>query len=456
LKTYILMITSMVAIGICIADSSLLRFAGISNIYVIINSNLVLFSFFISIFGITNLFLLYSIAKGRKQLDIQDKHSITVVTSKWRSNSDFWIVSLVQIVILGILVVMLFQMTFTKTYYLIEVLFLVYCSFTLAFTFIFRLTLRFYKWYRSKQSRMFLLYCILFVIILTNYLVFLSYVSIDLSYHSMIIKPVSTRMFFASLYDISPYIEGGLNFFYDILTFISFIVAWITTVILLKSYSKKIGLIKYWILSCIPLVYFLSRYDLLINPLIQYLGIAGVQFSVPYLTFLSATQQIGGIMFGIYYWVVSSRVLSRNLKDYLVLSGIGMMFIFGSNEIQGLLISYFPPFGLITVLFMGLGSYLLFLGLFELAAFVARNSEIRTAVNKTIGELSLVKNIGRSEIERIVGTKVARLAKIAQKNDTEIKEYEFDNEELKEMVEDIINEVHSSKRISYKDDNDNA
>ena len=105
---------------------------------------------------------------------------------------------------------------------------------------------------------------------------------------------------------------------------------------------------------------------------------------------------------------------------------------------------------------MGLGSYLLFLGLFELAAFVARNSEIRTAVNKTIGELSLVKNIGRSEIERIVGTKVARLAKIAQKNDTEIKEYEFDNEELKEMVEDIINEVHSSKRISYKDDNDNA
>jgi len=230
----------------------------------------------------------------------------------------------------------------------------------------------------------------------------------------------------------------------------SFVAAWITTIVLLNGYSKKIGLIKYWILICLPLIYFLTRYDVLISPIIQFFGLSGVQFNVPYLIFVSAAQQIGGVLFGIYYWVASRKVLNQRLKNYLVLSAIGMMFIFAANEIHGLLITFFPPFGLITVSFMGLGSYLLYIGISDLAALIATNSEIRSELNRKVEALAHVKNIGRSEIERIVEDQVKQVSKSIPKVDREITEYEFDNEELKELIQDVMNEVNLRKKEPAK------
>jgi hypothetical protein len=202
------------------------------------------------------------------------------------------------------------------------------------------------------------------------------------------------------------------------------------------------------------LIYFLSRYDVLISPVIQYLGFAGAQYNVPYLILISAGQQIGGVLFGIYYWAASRNVLNQRLKNYLVLSAIGMMFIFAANEIHSLLITFFPPFGLITVSFMGLGSYLLFIGIFDLAELISRNSEIRNELNRKVQELSLVKNIGRSEIERIVEGQVRKASKSVITEENDIRSYVFEQEELKELVEEVMNEVNIRKRSTKKTGND--
>jgi hypothetical protein len=245
-----------------------------------------------------------------------------------------------------------------------------------------------------------------------------------------------------------PEIQGNLNLTYDILTLMSFIVAWITTMHLLNVYSKKIGLVKYWLLICMPLIYFLSRYDVLVSPLTEYLGLSDVQFNVyyvSYLIFVSGTQQIGGVLFGIYYWIASRKVKNQKLRNYLILSAVGMMFIFAANEIHGLLLSFFPPYGLITASFMGLGSFLLYLGIFDLASLIARNSEIRLNVNRTVQELSLVKNIGRSEIERVVAGQIKLASKSVPAEDKGMRSYEFEQDELKQLVQDVINEVNLSK-----------
>jgi hypothetical protein len=192
----------------------------------------------------------------------------------------------------------------------------------------------------------------------------------------------------------------------------------------------------------------------LIGPVIQNLGFSGVQYNLTYLIFLSASQQIGGVLFGIYYWIASRNVLNQKLKNYLILSAIGMMFIFAANEINGLLVTFFPPFGLITVSFLGLGSYLLYIGIFDLATLTARNSEIRNELNRKVQELSLVKSIGRSEIERIVEGHVKSATKSVSSEENDTREYVFEEGELKELVQEVIDEVNSRKRISKKQ-NDN-
>lgn len=123
-----------------------------------------------------------------------------------------------------------------------------------------------------------------------------------------------------------------------------------------------------------------------------------------------------------------------------------MMFIFAVNEIHTLLVTFFPPFGLITISFMGLGSYLLYIGIFDLATLIARNSEIRNELNRKVEELSHVKNVARSEIERIVEGQIRIASKYVYKEENEISNYVFEHDELKEMIQEVMNELNLRKR----------
>ena len=129
-----------------------------------------------------------------------------------------------------------------------------------------------------------------------------------------------------------------------------------------------------------------------------------------------------------------------------------MMFIFAANEIHALLITFFPPFGLITVSFMGLGSYLLYIGIFDLVALIARNSEIRNELNRKVEEMSLVKNIARSEIERIVEVQVRTASKYVPKEESDISNYVFEHDELKEMIQEVMKEVNLRRDTKKSED----
>ena len=78
-----------------------------------------------------------------------------------------------------------------------------------------------------------------------------------------------------------------------------------------------------------------------------------------------------------------------------------MAIVFGSIEIDSLLYATYPPFGLVTISFMPIGSYLLFTGIFLSAALVARDKELRKQFyNTAVSQLSLLKTIGVTEMEK--------------------------------------------------------
>jgi hypothetical protein len=104
----------------------------------------------------------------------------------------------------------------------------------------------------------------------------------------------------------------------------------------------------------------------------------------------------------------------------------------------------YPPFGLVTVLFSGLSSYMLLVGILGCAAYVSRDSELRREVHKGIVSDSDVMKMGRAEMQREIENRVrTTLDKVKLSN--EVKYFTPDEEDVKVMIEDVLNEVHSKR-----------
>lgn len=91
----------------------------------------------------------------------------------------------------------------------------------------------------------------------------------------------------------------------------------------------------------------------------------------------------------------------QKLRYSLIVTAIGMAILFGSTQIDSLLYVLYPPFGLVTISFMSLGSYQLFVGFYAFARFISQDVELRKELYKTTHrQLSLFKTIGVTEMEK--------------------------------------------------------
>jgi hypothetical protein len=103
------------------------------------------------------------------------------------------------------------------------------------------------------------------------------------------------------------------------------------------------------------------------------------------------------------------------------LSAIGIMLLSISNQDAGLYLLPYPPFGLPTISFVGISSYLLFVGIYYASISVSMNAELRMTIENSVEEqFRFVSKIGRSqmenEIERRVKVITKRTAKILEEN----------------------------------------
>ena len=233
------------------------------------------------------------------------------------------------------------------------------------------------------------------------------YVTNELAGKQGTIQPAITPLApYTSVYDI-------FNSGYVITSVMSFILTWIATVFLLHNYSRKLGRVKYWILVSIPLIYFLSQFQpLFLNVFEPFRLSEPILFGVVYTLFFSATIPAGGILFGIAFWSVA-RNMSRNIvKKYMMISAYGMMLLFSSNQASGLVLTPYPPFGLTTVSFFGLGAYLIFIGIYSSAISVAEDSSLRQSIRTlAMKESKLLDSIGMAQMEQEIQGRVMALTK---------------------------------------------
>jgi hypothetical protein len=199
----------------------------------------------------------------------------------------------------------------------------------------------------------------------------------------------------------------------------------------------------------VPLLYFLSQFQPLVSRvLFDYSSNNPVLFSFVYVLMQEVSTPVGGILFGLAFMLVARNIQNQRVKGYLVISGIGLLLLLISYRPQEIVTAPFPPFGLLSASFMGLSSYLIFIGIYSSALSVSQDSNLRASIRKSVeAEVNFIGNIASAEMTRqLMETVLSKVKAVSEiiPSDTGIA-MSLTDTEIKEYLNEVIDETRQRK-----------
>lgn len=434
-KTSVIII--LIFIIIVALDSTIFQFVSYASLSLPTLSHMMIFLVFSGLFSLSSIIL----------MNIARKNSESHYSISRNIKYFHWFILYSQFLSLCIILTIILQMVFINKYNIALLHAETYLAYISTLVFLILLVFIFIGWYKSKRNYMIILFAISFSLLAINIVISLiyldSYISRAISIYSYI-KPYDIAIFVTNFAVLS--LNQKLAIVYDIVSILSFSFMWIATAILLSHYRYKLGKIKYYLLISIPLIYYLSSFE----SYFENLFLSFILDSPPiaatfYVLIYNITGQIGALFFSLSFLVASNLVAKSKVRQSILISGIGIAIIFGSLEITTLQYTLYPPYGLITLAFMPLGSYLLFTGILTSAQNVSRNIEIRQELYKsTKSELSFLKEIGEAQRVQELVSKCKNIAKrtpIPGETDN----FDLEQEEIMEIINNVLNELNTLK-----------
>jgi hypothetical protein len=219
---------------------------------------------------------------------------------------------------------------------------------------------------------------------------------------------------------------------------------------LLRHYSQKLGRVKYWVILSLPLVYFLSQFVyLFMNIFAPLLEQNPIFFSILITLIFTLSKPAGGILFGIAFWTVAKNTSQSSvIRDYLTISAYGFVLLFISNQAVILITTPYPPFGLATIAFMGLSSYLILVGIYSSAISVAQDTKLRQSIRKfALKQSKLLESIGSAHMEQELQRRVMHLVKNSSDKMTEDTGVQLSvtEEDMNQYLNNVLNEIKNKK-----------
>jgi len=167
----------------------------------------------------------------------------------------------------------------------------------------------------------------------------------------------------------------------------------------------------------------------------------------------------GGIFFGIAFWLISKNLDHGNVvKDYMNISAYGFIFLFISNQAIVLVIGPYPPFGLITIAYTGLSSYLILVGIYSSVLSVSQDTRLRQSIRKLAkSESKLLDNISTAQIEQDIQSRVIKMTKENQDimlSETGV-QTSLTDEDVKQYLHEVLTEINKTKKTNtHEHDNE--
>lgn len=113
----------------------------------------------------------------------------------------------------------------------------------------------------------------------------------------------------------------------------------------------------------------------------------GKDFNLLFSIFFGPFKIIGGLLFGIVFWISANKMKHKDLQILFKTVAIGMTILFASTALPSTIISI-PPFGFLSLTFVGLASYILLIGIFLLSIRLSRDSLVRKEIYNLAEEQS--------------------------------------------------------------------
>ena len=358
------------------------------------------------------------------------------------------IVTIVQYFQIAILAFVVLQIVVMSYYNVAMIIAATAISYTLAVALLGLLAKRFFSWFKSYKNFVVLLYGLTSAILAINAgftLIFVNYVLLS--------KPtvvVQSYMSSNPPFFVSGSITDKLNYAYVISSILSFMITWVATAMLLRHYSPRLGIVKYWIILSIPLVYFLSQFlSLFLNLFASLLKSDPVFFGIIFTLIFTLSRPAGGMLFGLAFWAIARNIHHNDaVRDYLTISAYGFVLLFISNQAIVLVDAPYPPFGLATISFMGLSAYLILVGISSSAISIAEDSKLRQSIRKfAIDESKLLDSIGSAQMEQQIEKKVIKMTKEHQDSMTEETgiQSSLTEDDMKQYLEMVLKEVKTKR-----------
>ncbi|HXV88998.1 MAG TPA: hypothetical protein VD710_07890 [Nitrososphaeraceae archaeon] len=420
---------------IIVIDSSVINFYAYTNKELPVSSKVGIFTIFSITFAIFAIVLLkaiesYDLMSSFKQRMARILVRFTALAS--------------QFMVITFLAVEIVQMVFVKMYNSNLTLLILFSSFVPSVLFILLLVVLLVRWFRSSKNFMIIAYAISFSFVFIYLVLSIVYVNVQYTSTSEWIKAKSLHSILVNSFVSDLSFSFGVTL--DGLSLLSFIFVWIATVALLRQYRNKIGRTRFWVIIMIPLIYFLFPFETyLANFSGTLLSGSPAIFSVIYILLFSATKQVGGILFSIVFLTAATKIKQPNLQNSLKIAAIGIAVVFSSMEINSLLYAAYPPYGVLTIMLMPLGSYCLFIGLFGSARLASQDKKLRREFFQSAEkQLAFLQTLGRVQMERELEKSLNSLLKRSSVLDESRDDYQGE-ENVRELVQEVIDELRSRR-----------
>jgi hypothetical protein len=242
-------------------------------------------------------------------------------------------------------------------------------------------------------------------------------------------------------------IAGSIQFLAASFSAVSFLLFWVSTLILLSHFEKKIGKSKFWPIMSLPIISFVIQYAV-VSPILASLA-GSPDVDLIYVTIFGnvAPAVTGGLLYGVPFWLMSRTFKDGSnvmLKKYLVIAAWGAVFLQLTTSGSAYTAPY-PPFGFVTLLFTPVACYMVLFGIYSSAISISEDSKLRQSIRKYAVEESakLVGDIASANIKQALEKKALE---VARKAGDSLREQSgvhpsISDEELEDYLNDVLSEI---------------
>ena len=427
-------------IGIVLADTTIIRLSVYTGGLANPGLDIMIFGLFVLAYCLTQHFLLKFIAVENKEIIYR---KLDVVRR---------VIILIQYVQIAILIFLILQMIYTTAYSRLLLELAVWINYLSLIGLLGMLCQRFIEWFRINRSSIVIAYSVAMGMICVNAIFVILNVSTSLSGRGGATDAVGPLLNTVSTVVLANHV---FNFSYLVTSILSFVFTWFATMLLLRQNARKVSRLKFWVIVLLPLVYFLSQIQSFFFTILEPFRISDpILFGIVYTLLFSATKPAGGIMFGLAFWIIARKVKQIHVKNYMVVSGYGLLLLFTCNQPLGISLAPYPPFGLITISYIGVASYMVLLGVYSSALSVASDEKLRRTIRKSVEDQpNLLEKIGSAQMQRQIENKISKITKDLSSElvqDTGVESSLEEESEMKLYVEKVLDEIASRKSQSSK------